>query len=104
MHTKLSVLSLAWFLVVAAGLVNPESSSADDTTAVEQATAQFYTSLNTMFTGDAGPLEEIWSHANDVTFMGPGGGFQVGWNDVRANWEAQAALKLGGKVEPYGIR
>jgi ketosteroid isomerase-like protein len=103
MHTKELILWSALFLV-AACFANPTVSLADDTKGVEQATAQFYKSLNTMFTGDAGPMQEIWSHADDVTFMGPAGGLQVGWSEVRANWEAQAALKLGGKVEPYGLR
>lgn len=103
MHTKELVLSTAMFLV-AACFANPTSSFADDTKAVEQATAQFYASLNTMFTGDAGPMQEIWSHADDVTYMGPAGEFQAGWNEVRDIWEAQAALKLGGKVEPYEMR
>ena len=104
MNTKELVLSTVMFLVATACFANPTSSFADDTKAVEEATEQFYTSLNTMFTGDAGPMQEIWSHADDVTFMGPAGGFQVGWNEVRDNWEAQAALKLGGKVEPYETR
>jgi hypothetical protein len=36
--------------------------------------------------------------------MGPGGGFQVGWDQVLENWEAQAAMKLGGKVEAADMR
>ena len=103
MHTKELLLSTVMFLV-AACFANPASSFADETKAVEQATAQFYTSLNTMFTGDAGPMQEIWSHADDVTYMGPAGEFQVGWNEVREIWEAQAALNLGGQVEPYEMR
>jgi ketosteroid isomerase-like protein len=103
MHTKKLVLSTVMFLVAAACCANPTSSFAGETKTVEQATAQFYTSLNTMFTGDAGPMQEIWSHADDVTYMGPSGGFQTGWNEVRDVWETQAALKLGGKVEPYEV-
>ena len=75
-----------------------------DEQGVRQAVAQFYTALNTMFTGELGPMKEVWAHANDVTYMGPGGGFQVGWDQVLAEWEAQAAKKLGGKVEPADIR
>lgn len=103
MHTKQLILSTALFLVVSC-LANPSNSFADDTKAVEQAAAKFYSSLNALFTGDASPMQEIWSHADDVTYMGPAGGFQVGWEAVRADWEAQAALKLGGKVEPYDVR
>jgi len=59
---------------------------------------QFYTALNTLFTGELAPMNAIWSHANDVTYMSPVGGFQVGWDAVRKDWEIQAALKLGGKL------
>jgi len=71
---------------------------------IEQAVGQFYTALNAMFTGDVGPMKEVWSHAADVTYMGPGGGFHVGWDQVLKNWEEQAAMKLGGKVEPTEMR
>ena len=49
-------------------------------------------------------MKEAWSHADDVTYMGPGGGFQVGWDQVLASWEEQAAMKLGGEVKPEGMR
>jgi ketosteroid isomerase-like protein len=105
MHTKVLVSLTAMLLASAACFAaSPTSSLTDDTKAVEQATAQFYTSLNAMFTGDAGPMQEIWSHADDVTYMSPAGGFQVGWDAVRDKWEEQAALKLGGKVEPSELR
>jgi ketosteroid isomerase-like protein len=71
---------------------------------IEQAVGQFYTALTAMFTGDLGPMKEVWSHADDVTYMGPSGGFQVGWDQVLKTWEEQAAMKLGGKVEPTGMR
>jgi len=75
-----------------------------DEKGVKNAAAQFYAALNEMFTGELGPMKKVWSHADDVTYMGPGGGFQVGWNEVLKNWEAQAAMKLGGKVEPADMR
>jgi len=65
---------------------------------------QFYAALNTLFTGELAPMNAIWSHANDVTYMGPVGGFQVGWDAVRKDWEAQAAMKLGGKVVASEVR
>ena len=49
-------------------------------------------------------MKEVWSHADDVTYMGPGGGFQLGWSQVLESWEAQAAMKLGGKVMPEQMR
>ena len=101
---KALLLSATVFSLVAACLANPASSLADETKAVEQASAQFYTSLNALFIGDANPMLEVWSHAEDVSYMGPAGDFQVGWDEVREVWHAQAALKLGGKVEPSELR
>ena len=71
---------------------------------IADAAARFYEALNALFEGELGPMVEVWSHANDVTYMGPDGGFQVGWKDVLADWEKQAAMKLGGRVEPEGMR
>lgn len=71
---------------------------------IAKAAAGFYAALNALFEGELGPMVEVWSHADDVTYMGPDGGFQVGWKDVLADWERQAAMKLGGRVEPEGMR
>ena len=71
-----------------------------DEQAVKQAADKFYTALNGMFQGDLDQMKAVWSHADDVSYMGPTGGIQLGWNDVLATWETQAAKKLGGKVEP----
>lgn len=71
---------------------------------VKAAAAQFYSALNAMFTGDLEPMKAVWSHADDVTYMGPGGGFRIGWEAVQADWAQQAALKLGGKVTPEDMR
>ncbi|MCB0168579.1 MAG: nuclear transport factor 2 family protein [Anaerolineae bacterium] len=72
--------------------------------AVKAAVAKFFVALNAMFTGDLTPMETVWSHADDVTYMGPAGGYRVGWAEVRADWAEQAALKLGGEVKPAEIR
>lgn len=104
MQMKTLLLSAAMFLAAAACFADTENRAADDTDAVAQATSQFYASLNAMFTGDVGPMLEVWSHADDVTYMGPDGEFHVGWRDVREVWEAQAALQLGGQIEPYQTR
>lgn len=71
--------------------------------AVLAANTGFYSALNIMFTGDAAPMEGVWSHAGDVTYMGPTGDYDRGWAAVRRNWLAQAARKLGGRVEPAEI-
>jgi ketosteroid isomerase-like protein len=100
---------LAWvpgLIVTVIGLMaaNTALAAEKNEQGVRQAVAQFYTALNAMFTGELGPIKEVWSHANDVTYMGPGGGFEVGWDQVLTTWETQAAKKLGGKVEPADIR
>ncbi len=100
MHAKKSIMSVAWCLVAVVALAAVVRASDDETTAVEQANADFYTSLNKLFTGDTGPMQDVWSHEDDVTYLGPAGGIQVGWDEIREQWESQAALSLGGKVEP----
>jgi hypothetical protein len=47
-----------------------------------QAADRLYDALNAMFAGDLTPMKALWSHADDVTYMGPGGGLQVGWKQV----------------------
>jgi len=71
---------------------------------IAAAAAHFYAALNALFEGDLSPMVEVWSHADDVTYMGPDGGFQVGWKDVLSEWDKQAAKKLGGHVGPDGMR
>ena len=63
----------------------------DDTQAVKAAVATFHDALNTLFTGDVAPMKVIWSHADDVTYMGPVGGMQVGWSQIEPYWDKQAA-------------
>ena len=67
---------------------------------VEAATAEFYSALGALFQGETKPMEEAWSHADDVTYMGPDGAYLVGWEAVSANWKKQAEKKLGGEVHP----
>jgi ketosteroid isomerase-like protein len=74
-----------------------------DEAAVRDAVAEFYNALNDLFDGNIAPMQEVWSHAADVTYMGPDGGFQVGWDQVLGNWEKQAARKLGGKISPTNM-
>lgn len=90
---------MVWFLVfilAGAGLAQ----AATDDAAVMAAVEKFYSALNIMFTGDAEPMKDMWSHADDVTYMGPAGEFQKGWTEVLPVWEKHAAMKLGGKVTP----
>jgi len=71
---------------------------------VRDATARFYEALNIMFTGDGEPMKALWSHADDITYMGPAGGLHKGWSQIEKDWETQAALKLGGNVEAVDMQ
>jgi ketosteroid isomerase-like protein len=104
MVTKTLALSMAMFLATAACFADTAKSTADETKAVEEANAKFYTGLNELFSGDIGVLEESWSHADDITCLGPTGDFLVGWDAVHKAWQEEAALNLGGNVEPYETR
>lgn len=57
-----------------------------------------YAALNAMFTGDTALLYSIWSHADDVTLMGPFGGRLTGWEAVGKEFKKIADMKLGGKI------
>lgn len=71
---------------------------------VEDATDRFYAALNVLFTGNAQPMKDVWSHADDVTYMGPNGLYLVGWQKIDEEWNAQAAAMLGGRVTPQNLQ
>jgi uncharacterized protein (TIGR02246 family) len=78
--------------------------TASEEPAVRRAAAAFHETLNAMLAGDPAPMAALWSHADDVTYMGPDGAIRVGWDQVRASWQAQAAMRLGGEVRPEATR
>jgi ketosteroid isomerase-like protein len=94
------VMATAALALVFAATVSARDAGAPQSneSTVQEATAGFYTALNAMFTGDVDPMKEVWSHAEDVTCMGPDGSVKVGWNEVLANWEVQTKMKLGGEI------
>jgi uncharacterized protein with GYD domain len=51
---------------------------------------KFYSALDRMLNGDAGPLGDIWSHSATVTTMHPIGGREVVWDQVRGSSEQVA--------------
>lgn len=81
----------------------PAQAADNDKAAVLAANTAFYAAINAMFKGEVGPIEAVWSHADDVTFMGPNGAFETGWSAVQKDWQGEAALKLGGRIEPVEI-
>ena len=97
----LALAGLAVATVTDMAPARPRSASSAPQTnrqAVAAATANFYVALNTMFTGNGQPMKDAWSHAADVTYMGPDGQYLIGWDKVGPRWDAQAAAKLGGHV------
>lgn len=92
-------------LTAALALVLAEPGSAcdvgvtpSDESTVERATDNFYKAINAMFQGDIAPLKGVWSHADDITYMGPDGTVNVGWDETLANLQKQAQMKLGGEI------
>ena len=74
-----------------------------DAAAIETAVVEFHDALNVLFKGDAGPMKTLWSHANDTTYMGPMGDFDLGWSAISSLLDEQAKLQLGGKVVAENI-
>lgn len=103
---KLQLVSIAMIVFSAISLNGQKAASASEQDEAEVCAAaqQFYTALNQLFTGEVACMKEVWSHQDDITFMGPDGSFLHGWKPVSAEWEKTAALKLGGKVEPTEMR
>jgi ketosteroid isomerase-like protein len=101
MRLRVSVCAVVSAVGVAVLLAGTAASAAGSgTAAVAAANARFYAALNKMFAGDLTPMKSVWSHADDVTYMGPTGEYEIGWSAVLKDWEGQAAAKLGGRVEP----
>jgi ketosteroid isomerase-like protein len=73
--------------------------STDDKTAVLAANDAWYIALNAMLNGDPAPFADLYSHADDVSYMSAEGGLRVGWDATWSDWQAQAGLARGGHVE-----
>ena len=58
-----------------------------------------YAALNEMLAGDSGPVCDVWSPSDDISYAGPFGGFIVGRELVVADFERTAAMGLGGRIE-----
>ncbi|MGL6162558.1 YybH family protein [Microbulbifer sp.] len=71
----------------------------DDKAAVLAAHKAWFLALNAMLEGDPEPFAEVYSHANDVSYMSAEGGLRVGWDETWRDWQAQAELTRGGYVE-----
>ncbi|MCW5940622.1 MAG: nuclear transport factor 2 family protein [Fimbriimonadaceae bacterium] len=96
-----AALAIVLFLAVPTSGSEPANGKPGDVLAANDG---FYSALNKMFAGDLADMVDVWSHSEDVTYMGPTGGFQNGWTAVLKDWEGQAAMKLGGRVVPSEVR
>ena len=70
-------------------------SAEDEVCAVAE---RFYAALNSVLSGDAGPMANVWSQSAEVTTMHPIGGRQVGWDQVWGSWQQVAGIASGGSV------
>jgi len=103
MKAKQGWMVAASLAIVVLAIAGPVRASQADERGVRAAVASFYSALNVMFTGNLAPMERVWSHSENITYMGPDGGYEIGWRAALASWRKQAAMKLGGKVEPTQI-
>lgn len=99
-YTMFTLIALA---VAGIAPVSAARAAGNDDAAVRQANDAFYAALNAMFQGEIAPMNAVWSHADDVTYMGPDGKFTVGWDAVSDEWKKQAGLKLGGEIRTEGV-
>lgn len=105
MRTSIVMASAALALMFAASASARDAGAAPaDEAAVQKATDNFYRALNAMFRGDIDPMKQVWSHADDVTYMGPDGTVDVGWQEAIGNLQKQAAMKLGGEIRHEQIK
>lgn len=102
-------LSIAVLVLVCVNLVMPitanraRGDAAEDEAAVRAAVDQWFVALNAMFDGDPKPFAELYSHADDVTYMGAEGTYRIGWEAVYSDWQTQATQSRGGKVHGVEI-
>lgn len=101
MKNKISIFLSIVALVMSCLSFSASTHAAEaDEQAVIAATTQFYVALNSFFKGDLEEMKEVWSHADDVTYMGPVGGLKVGWDQVLKHLEILSAMNIGGVIVP----
>jgi len=103
MNKQLTKIVIAIFVAAVLVFANSGVGADGETDAVRASAQAFYSALNKMFVGELEPMKQVWSHQGDVTYLGPDGSFRIGWDKVLPDWEAQAAMNLGGKVEPQDM-
>lgn len=106
-QTIAAVLLGSFLTITAADMAIAESNSQEGNKMEEQAVLaafnNFYTALNLMFKGEGEAMKDAWSHAEDITYMGPAGNYLIGWSQIEGEWDVQTAAKLGGTVTPQNV-
>jgi len=97
------VALIAWNPAMPTADVRAEDTATADARAVRAAVEQWFVVLNAMFAGDSEPFAALYSHADDVTYMGAEGTYRIGWAAVYSDWQTQAAKSLGGEVKGVEI-
>lgn len=99
-----------WFFALACLVISCEPSSSDkqqpsmeNQESLRAANAQLYEALNLMFKGEIEPINKVWSHSEEITYMGPFGGMHSGWAQVGEEFANVAALKIGGKISSENL-
>ena len=72
--------------------------STDDKAAVLAANQAWFTALNAMLAGDPEPFADLYSHADDVSYLSAEGGLRIGWDATWKDWQAQSRLSRGGRM------
>jgi uncharacterized protein (TIGR02246 family) len=75
----------------------------DNEIPVRAAVDQWLAVLNAMLNGDPEPFAALYSHKDDVTYMGAEGTYRAGFEAAYADWRAQAEKSTGGEVEGADI-
>jgi len=86
-------------LAVAAAIVSatPLTAHAVELGSPYEASAAFYAALSTL---DLSAMEEVWAKTGDATYVGPRSTtVTVGWDNVRAAWEASNSAFVSRTVE-----
>jgi ketosteroid isomerase-like protein len=99
----LKSIALGISLCILGACNQPQISAEPDTAGVAAATDAWYEALNAVFEGNSQPMKQIWSHGEDVVYMGPAGEYLIGWKAVEGAWDAQTAQRLGGRVLPERV-
>ena len=98
MQRKLGLLLIMAITFGSCASLNGTVVSDNEEQAVRLALDGFYASLNSMLLGDPLPAKAVWSHSEDIAYMGADGGYQVGWEAMYADWVKQANVNIGGQV------